>query len=43
MAFNNAEIINLLTARGLAIKNEQWEKKTIIEAEIEKVKNEEHQ
>jgi len=43
MAFNNADIIKLLTARGRAIQNEQWEKKTIIEAEIEKVKNEKHQ
>lgn len=40
MAFNNAEVINLLRDRGTIIKGEQWDKQTEIEAKINDIKNE---
>ena len=40
MAFNNPEIINLLRARGTAIKAEQWDQQAEIEKQINDVKHE---
>lgn len=40
MAFNNAEIIHLLRARGAAIKAEKWDLQAKLEGEINSLKNE---
>jgi len=40
MAFNNAEVINLLRERGTIIKSEQWDKQADVEKRINDLKNE---